>query len=262
MVRREPHVWVGFLSFLCLIVGCCLIGIGALRPPAYRTVSLTSIPLCRSSPIAASDYIGLPLSAWCSPPASSAYNVTVPIPLSGVLFPDEAQLAYIIHNLWGYAFTVRVCGAPASCQGGFAQSFSHNTNFSDPNATEDPAFALGMSPMETVGRMRTPVACPHATLITQSMGIEPACRNANGYPARIAGKLQYAAVGEVTYSQVSTETVWIVFENMIALPMNYAEEPQVYWASWAKSNGESLIVAGAVVLGFGVLLSVVIYIAF
>jgi hypothetical protein len=243
------------LVMICMIVGPILLSIGPGQASAYATRALTSIPLCRASPSPVGDYVGSPLSDWCN--VSVPYNVSVSIPLSNVLFPHQEQMAYIIHNLWGYSFTVRICEMTASCKNPIVHTFSHNVNRNESSQTKDAPFTLDLFLGGNVTGSRTLLSCPSPTLITQSLGIEPACGAPKGYPAQLTGEFQYIKVEKVTYEEISSSLVWIVFENLIALPMTYAEVPQMYWASWTRSNSVNWMIAGGVVLGLGLLIAIV-----
>jgi hypothetical protein len=176
--------------------------------------------------------------------------MAIPISFSGIVSPDEPQIGYLIHNLWGYNFTLRICPSAVACADGFAKTFVHNVDFSAPNQTLDMPFTLDLFPAANFTGGRTTVECPIPTLITQALGVEPWCKD-KGYPVRLQGPFQYFEVGEVTYQNIANDVVWIVFENFGALPRDYINVPQMYWASWKTSDAEKFIIAGGVVFGFG-----------
>jgi hypothetical protein len=228
---------------LLMISGAITFGSG-FRKPHSSPLILTSIPLCPTSSSPVADYIGAPLSPVCFP--SDQYNVSVSLRLSDIGSPENEQSGYIVHNLWGYRFTLSICESPTSCDGGISGSFSHNIEIGDPGLTKDPSFTLDTFSVDNLIGNRPVFFCPLPTLITKYLGIDPYCAEPQGYRGTLEGEFQYFEAVNVTYQSISSTEVWLVFQELEAFPQTYHELPQMYWMSWAANHLTVMIVGGAI----------------
>jgi hypothetical protein len=108
-------------------------------------------------------------------------------------------------------------------------------------------FSLDVLPSEMVQGKRVAVSCPKRTIVTDEMGIGGGCGEVGGHMIEIDRSLEYREIGQVNYGSLGSEdNVWLIFEDLIAIPRDYGiESPQLYWVSWSTPGSRGLVITGA-----------------
>jgi hypothetical protein len=255
-MRRRTYCWLATAAIF-LITGIPMLAVGCTRSQCDRTTCLFSIPFCPtavfppgSTPPAGygTQYISAvraDQSSLCPLPAG-AFNVSLPLPASSLTAQNE-QTVHLLHNLYRYNFTIRICHSPSTCPpDGFSAQLARNTNISDPSDAHWNA-TFGLEDLPTVFQIkgRIPVACPLGSPATDDF--DAACKS-QGYPTLIAWPLQDLKIGPFNYESMS-DMVYVVFSDFVATTPTFMDVPQMYFVSWEKTNANGMIAGGAVFTG-------------
>jgi hypothetical protein len=226
-------------SFLPFFLGVVLMSIGGgLLTRSYSTVAI-SVPLFPET----GDEFGLFAGA-----TSSTGNLTVDFSLSELVMPDSTHDIYLVHNLWGYDISLSVIDGFGNSALAFDDS--RNVEGSPEIEVARPTERWTVPEWARFGREMF-VKCPAgSTLVTTAEDVEPSCLALGGALMPIGEHLEALWIGSLPCAILQPPATF-VFHELIGLPMDFVQVPQMYIVSW-KLTTSTFFIAGAVLLPLGV----------
>lgn len=243
-----------FFVLLGLIGASFLTGIplwivGVETPSYYQCDEIVSVPLIPATTDEMLYWIGdVPDDM-----TTDNNSLKIPMPLSS--FPSggtgtEVAL-HVVHNLYGYNITAELTDERIQVVGREERNAVIGEG-KDPEKT----FTSEMLPAELYqygGKFR--VKCPYSTRVTAEAKIEPQCRNENGAYMALDGLYEDIELMFFVPKDFDTSKTTVVLRDLIVVPTNFIETPQMFLGVWKKSNrtllmdsGISLTVAGLAML--------------
>jgi hypothetical protein len=177
-------------------------------------------------------------------PRGRTGNLTIDFSLSELESPEAVHDLYIVHNLWGYDISLTVVDGSLTAILTFDDS--RNIEGSPEVTVTRPTEQWVVPEWVRFGREMF-VKCPAGhTLITAAEDAEPGCEAIGGALMPIGERLEALFVGSIDCAELQPP-VSIVFHELVGLPMDFVQVPQVYIASWRWVTS-IMFIAGAVLL--------------
>lgn len=236
-----------FLPISFFIVSLPTWIIGSIRPYYYTLPAFISIPVYPSSTNPYGYVYGVQKSEADSFGENS--NITF---FTGSLFRDVKEKIdlYLLHNLWGYDFTLQIYNSAGSNV--FSKSFSSNMNITNPNdgSVADDMDFLHNLPSELFINSNSRIYCPFETQITDEIGIADSCNDT----AYTEYNPKITKLSLISYDfDDNDRNLTFVFKQFKGYPFNYIGTPQVYITGFTQTNAKALLITGPVFLVIAVL---------
>jgi hypothetical protein len=229
---------------ILLCVGAPCWGISRRRVAYYRSKGLLSVPLRPESDNHTCNFVGDLITADITDPGS--HTVSLDLHTSSIIQPGSDQAVYLIHNLWGYSFSVKVYPKQSGTSNEiFSATRSRNTN-PDDRSSGKTEMLKEILPKVFFTRKNLWYFCPESTLITRDMGIDSACEAPSGFlSGPVDSKFEMLSLGDIRYEKAG-DIANIVFQDLLAIPTDYVAIPQIYWVSFSPSAYRKVEIVGIV----------------